>query len=266
VAFAVVISLKENFASVIAGMSANTNPRKVGAAALPVVGPLNIVFAVWFARVAVIVPLAVTGEPLTEKIFGRAKATLVTVPIPAPVAAHVPSPRRNVEEVAEPDPNRAVAMTPDVTFDAAIFGTPLRLTTGVLVAVLIVIVNPLTELFALTLVTVPAPVGTAQVPSPRQKVPEDAFVPLLRLLGGRLPDTSDARLTLATVVSTPPVALTHPDEVNLPICLPVVLEKITAWPTVDVAVSLLTSPVPPPPPGKPIEQFHAKVEEPVWAR
>lgn len=46
VAFAVVTSLNESFVSVIAGMSAKTRPRNVGAASDPVVGPLKTVLAV----------------------------------------------------------------------------------------------------------------------------------------------------------------------------------------------------------------------------
>jgi hypothetical protein len=44
-----------------------------------------------------------------------------------------------------------------------------------------------------TLVTVPVPVGAAHVPSPRQKVVEDAEVPEFRLVTGRLPVTPVAR-------------------------------------------------------------------------
>jgi hypothetical protein len=48
---------------------------------------------------------------------------------------------------------------------------------------------------AATLVTVPAPAGTAHVPSPLQKVPALAFVPELRFVIGRFPVTSVARFT-----------------------------------------------------------------------
>lgn len=214
---------------------------------------------------AVIVPLAVTGDPLTLNIFGNASPTLVTVPEPAPVAAHVPSPRKNVDDVALPLPRRAVFNTPLVTFEAAMFGVPLRLITGVEVAVEIDIVNPATELFALTDVTVPAPAGTAHVPSPRQNVPLEALVPELRFVTGRFPVTSLTRLMDDTVLRTPPVAFTHPDEVNLPICFPVVLEKIAAWPTEDADVSEVTSPDPLPPVDAML-QFHARVDGPVCTR
>jgi hypothetical protein len=72
--------VNESFASVIAGISASTSPRKVGAAAEPVVGPLKIVLADCVARVAVSVPVVVIGDPETEKMFGKARATEVTVP------------------------------------------------------------------------------------------------------------------------------------------------------------------------------------------
>src|SRR5882724_7586970 len=39
-------------------------------------------------------------------------------------------------------------------------------------------------------VTFPLPAGVAQVPSPRQKVEDEADVPLFRLATGRLPETS----------------------------------------------------------------------------
>ena len=60
------------------GRSAATRDRNVGAAADPVVGPANTLFAVCVASVPVSVPVAVTGEPETEKILGRLNATLVT--------------------------------------------------------------------------------------------------------------------------------------------------------------------------------------------
>ena len=52
----------------------------------------------------------------------------------------------------------------------------------------------------------PPPLGVAQVPSPRQKVEDDADVPLLRLVTGRFPVTSaPARFTaeLVTVCVDP---------------------------------------------------------------
>ena len=51
--------------------------------------------------------------------------------------------------------------------------------------------------------TVKAEAGVAaQVPSPRQKVDDDALVPLLRLATGRLPVICDARLMEAVVHTT----------------------------------------------------------------
>jgi hypothetical protein len=135
-------------------------------------------------------------------------------------------------------------------------GTPDRLMMGVLVGVLMVIVSPLTELLAATLVTVPAPVGTAHVPSPRQNVPAEALVPEFKLATGKLPVMSVAALMEATVAITPPVAFTQPLDVNLPICFPCVLLNMAACPIVEVDVSLVTSPVPPPPPPDPSVQRH----------
>jgi hypothetical protein len=77
-----------------AGISAATNARNVGAAALPVEGPAKTVFAVSVAKVPVNVPEVVTGEPLTVKIAGRESATLVTVPLPPPQTPFVASQMR----------------------------------------------------------------------------------------------------------------------------------------------------------------------------
>ena len=69
---------------------------------------------------------------------------------------------------------------------------------GVEVAVATVPAKPLAETTE-TLVTVPAPAGAAQEPSPRQNVLADADVPLFKLVTGRLPVTP--------VLSGSPVAL-----------------------------------------------------------
>jgi hypothetical protein len=127
-------------------------------------------------------------------------------------------------------------------------------------------VRPETPLLPETFVTVPEPVGTAHVPSPRQKVPEEAFVPELKRATGRFPVRSVEASIDACVEITPPVALTHPLEVNLPICLPVVFEKIAACPDVEVDVSLVTSPEPPPPLSAPTVHDQMKVDAPVWRR
>src|SRR5689334_17500501 len=136
-------------------------------------------------------------------MFGKLSPTLVTEPIPAPVADHVPSPRRKFADEGVPVPRRATSTIPLVTFVPATFGTPLRLIVGVDVAFEIVIVSPLTELFATTLVTVPAPARVAHVPSPRQKVSEDAFDPELRFATDRFPLTSVASEIDACVLNTP---------------------------------------------------------------
>jgi hypothetical protein len=57
----------------------------------------------------------------------------------------------------------------------------------------VVIGPPVRPVPVATLVTVPVPVGAAHVPSPRQKVVEDAEVPEFRLVTGRLPVTPVAR-------------------------------------------------------------------------
>ena len=69
-------------------MSVNVNDLKVGAAATPVLGPANTVFAFWVAKLTVKVPDEVTGLLETEKMLGIERSTLVTVPfpVPAPIA------------------------------------------------------------------------------------------------------------------------------------------------------------------------------------
>jgi len=52
------------------------------------------------------------------------------------------------------------------------------------------------------------PPGVAQVPSPRQKVDDDASVPPFKFVTGKLPVTSDARFTL--VMSSVSVAFVDP--------------------------------------------------------
>ena len=51
-------------------------------------------------------------------------------------------------------------------------------------------------------VTVPEPAGVAQVPSPRQKVVDDAEVPLFRLPTGRLPVTPPLPLAARLAAGT----------------------------------------------------------------
>ena len=65
------------------GKSAPTSERKVGVAALPVVGPAKTKLALSVDRLIASVPLPVIGEPLTENPVGTVRATLVTVPVVA---------------------------------------------------------------------------------------------------------------------------------------------------------------------------------------
>lgn len=77
-------------------ISSATAVLKVGAAAAPLVGPANKVFAACVARTAVNVPLEVTGDPETVRKAGMDNATEVTVPVPVPGGtANVPSSRKN---------------------------------------------------------------------------------------------------------------------------------------------------------------------------
>ena len=55
-------------------------------------------------------------------------------------------------------------------------------------------------------------VGVAHVPSPRQKVDEEAEVPELRFVTGRLPVTSDPSATVPAPERTPVVDRTSPLE------------------------------------------------------
>ena len=80
------------------------------------------------------------------------------------------------------------------------------------------------------------PLGVAHVPSPRQKVEDDALVPLLRFVTGRFPVTSAVRLTrlvVKTVSFTPsPVAEAAvwriPADVNAPDGFKRILVKVAA--------------------------------------
>jgi hypothetical protein len=68
-------------------MSAAARLRKVGEAAPPEEGPAKIRFADWLASDAERVPDVVTGLPDTEKIDGKLRATLETVPAPPEIVA-----------------------------------------------------------------------------------------------------------------------------------------------------------------------------------
>lgn len=95
------------------GRSAATSARNVGAPVTPS-GAANTAFALCVARARVSVPVVVTGDPVTLKMDGAARATLVTVPEPTVIVCHDPSPRKNVVELATPLPKRAVAIVPVV--------------------------------------------------------------------------------------------------------------------------------------------------------
>jgi hypothetical protein len=70
------------------------------------------------------------------------------------------------------------------------------------------VVSPVVPPLTSTLVTVPAPAGVAQAPSPRQKVDADALVQLPKLVTGKLPVTLVAKLTkVVDVVPVPPLAI-----------------------------------------------------------
>jgi hypothetical protein len=72
-------------------------------------GPANTVFAVWVVSDAVNVPASVTGLPLTLKMGGIDKPTLVTVPpavvltimLPGPVVMAIPDPAIRVVATTE---------------------------------------------------------------------------------------------------------------------------------------------------------------------
>jgi len=57
--------------------------------------------------------------------------------------------------------------------------------------------------------TLPPPLGVAQVPSPRQNVEDEALVPPPRLATGRLPDTSPDP---SSSVATPPAVTARPPD------------------------------------------------------
>ena len=76
-----------------------------------------------------------------------------------------------------------------------------RLISGVVVALVTVPDTPLAVLTE-TDVTVPPPAGVTQLPSPRQKVVADAFVPPFKLVTGKLPVTPVVRGKPVALVST----------------------------------------------------------------
>lgn len=64
------------------------------------------------------------------------------------------------------------------------------------------VVRPVVPPETATLVTVPAPAGVAHVPSPRQKVEDDADVPEFKFVTGRFPVTPDVRGNPVALVRT----------------------------------------------------------------
>ena len=88
-----------------AGRSAAVNPRNVGAAAEPDVGPAKNKFADCVASEAVRVPAEVTGEFATVKIEGMLKPTLVTLPVAALIQLKLPVP--SVESTCPIEPEVA---------------------------------------------------------------------------------------------------------------------------------------------------------------
>lgn len=69
-----------------AGISEFVSDRKAGAPGVPEAGPAKIVFAFSLAMLASRVPEVVTGDPVTLKIEGSERLTLVTVPAAGKVA------------------------------------------------------------------------------------------------------------------------------------------------------------------------------------
>lgn len=173
------------------------------------------------------VPVVVTVPPVS----GALKMMLVTVPLPGG-AAHVPSPRQNVAELAlvpalrlvtgrlpvtsvesatapnvgKPpalpwstvvvvpnDASTAVACNPPPTTKRLTVSAAAEVTQVAQAIVPVVVIGPpVSGALVPTELTEPTPPGIAHVPSPRQKVVAPALVPLLRWLTARLPVTPPA--------------------------------------------------------------------------
>jgi len=140
--------------------------------------------------VRVSVPANVDKVPVVGKV------TFV-VPVRVLVYAKLPEPVTVMAALFDtPVPPLATARVPaKVTVPDDVIGPPL-------------VVSPVVPPLTSTLVTVPAPAGVAQAPSPRQKVDADAEVPLFRLVTGRLPVTP--------VLNGKPVALVNVALVGVP--------------------------------------------------
>jgi len=123
--------------------------------------------------------------------------------------AHVPSPLQNVELLALVPLFRLVTGRFPVTsadkLTAPKLGAPPAFPCNTVVVVprlpsveTAVVLPPITNWLIVSVppaVTFPLPAGVAHVPSPLQKVLEDADVPEFRLVTGRFPVTSAERLT-----------------------------------------------------------------------
>jgi hypothetical protein len=105
---------------------------------------------------------------------------------------------------------------------------------------------------ASTLVTLPEPLGVAQVPSPRQNVVRGRWCREFRLVTGRLPETSAVRLTAPKVGA--PAALPCRTVVVVPSEPRTVTSSVPLPRTIRFAVSApavcVTVPAPPAPAGR----------------
>ena len=174
----------------------------------------------------VVVGLAIETMPPVQP-------TLVTVPEPPPPdgVAQVPSPRQNVlDEAPVPLPRLAIGKFPvTCVVKSTLDNVPPSVRLPELVT-LPVSVMPLTVPVPLTDVTVPADAaGVAQVPSPRQKVVDDALVPEFRLATGRLPVTP--------VESGKPVALVNVALIGVPSVGDVMVGLVSVNPATVAAVA-----------------------------
>lgn len=162
--------------------------------------PKNVAMPV--AKLVIPVPPLATGRvPVTPVDNGKPVAFVSTAADGVPSAGVV-----NVGDVVIatlPDPDTVYSPT-----------TPALLYSTRVVVPLVIADEPIVNPAAATL-------GAAQVPSPRQKVLEDALVPLFRFVTGRLPVTCDDNETALVVQSTavpPTFARQKFDEVNVPTC------------------------------------------------
>ena len=199
------------------------------AGAAPTPPPTTRAFAASAALEAHVLPFEKYGTPpdvpeivnagvvvgLAIETMPPVQLTLVTVPVPLPAGvAQVPSPRQKVLADAPVPLPRFVTGKLPVTWVAKL--TPVNAPPSVILPALVTVPlreMPLTVPVPPTEVTVPAAAaGTAQVPSPRQKLVEVAPVPLFRLVTGRLPVTPvesgrPVALVSVTLTGVPSVGL-----------------------------------------------------------